>query len=622
MPSPVTTSTPIGQHGVIGDLNTLALVTPDGRIDFLCHPDIDSPTLFASLLDPEKGGEFRFWATAEGMGRRQIYLPDTNILLSRFLGEDGIGEVSDFMPLDGSGRIVRRAKAVMGPVSFALRLDPRPEYARIRPTLTRTDDGARIDWPRDGGAAQTLYLHTSVPLRIEDGALVGEVTLREGETAYAVLCPAREGWDSAGADYVRTAFRATRAYWHAWVARGRYPTFSRELVVRSALTLKLLTSARHGSIAAAATFGLPEVVGGERNWDYRFCWVRDSAFTLYALSRLNYYDEAEAFTHFLMERVELSDGDRSGLQIMYGMDGRSELTETELPQFSGYRGSRPVRVGNGAFDQRQMDIFGEFMDAFYIATRARGKPGYAVWAKLSGLIDWLCANWHLPDRGIWESRGDDKEYLSSRLMCWVAIDRAIRIAIRESMPADLALWHGQRDTIQKTIVEEFWNPKVGAFTQFKGGDTLDAVVLLMPLVRFINPRDPMWVSTLKAVRETLVHDCLVRRYINGPDNHDGLEGEEGFFTICSFWYVEALARTGFVAEARLLFEKLHAYANHLGLYAEELSTDGQHLGNFPQGLTHLSLISAAIWLDRALTADPADPAHPGFRMIEDPDGIF
>ncbi|WP_279480995.1 glycoside hydrolase family 15 protein [Aureimonas sp. SK2] len=613
---------PIGRHGVIGDLNTLALVAPDGRIDFLCHPDIDSPTLFASLLDPEKGGEFRFWATADGMGQRQIYLPDTNILLTRFLGPDGIGEVSDFMPLDGSGRIVRRAKAIMGPVTFAIRLDPRPEYALAQPELSPTADGAAIAWTRPDGSRETIFLHTSIPLRIEDGTLAGEVTLREGETAFTVLCPGREGWSPADRDYVRVSFGETRKFWHDWVAHGRFPTFWRELVVRSALTLKLLTSAKHGSIAAAATFGLPEVVGGERNWDYRFCWVRDSAFTLYALSRLNYYDEAEAFIHFLMERVARSDGDRSGLQIMYGMDGRAELTETELPQFSGYRGSRPVRVGNGAFDQRQMDIFGEFMDAVYIATRARGKPSYSVWAKLSGLIDWLCANWHLPDRGIWESRGEDKEYLSSRLMCWVAIDRAIRIATRESMPADLALWHRERDTIQKTIVEEFWNPEVGAFTQFKGGDTLDAVVLLMPLVRFINPRDPMWVSTLKAVRETLVHDCLVRRYINGPSNHDGLEGEEGFFTICSFWYVEALARTGFVAEARLLFEKLHSYANHLGLYAEELSTDGRHLGNFPQGLTHLSLISAAIWLDRALTADRSDPAHAGFQMIEDPDGIF
>ncbi|MBB3933952.1 glycoside hydrolase family 15 protein [Aureimonas phyllosphaerae] len=622
MPPPNATPNPIGQHGVIGDLKTLALVAPDGRIDFLCHPNVDSPTLFASLLDPENGGEFRLWAMAEGMGQKQIYLPDTNILLTRFLGPNGIGEISDFMPLDGSGRIVRRAKAIMGRVTFALRLDPRPEYASLRPAVSIDDGTARIAWSRDDGTPQTMWLHTSLPLRIEDNTIVGEITLREGETVFAILCPGHEGWDAPDMDYVRSSFRETRAYWHDWVSRGQYPTFWRELVVRSALTLKLLTSAEHGSIAAAATFGLPEVVGGERNWDYRFCWVRDSAFTLYALSRLNYYDEAEAFIHFLMERVTVSDGDRSGLQIMYGMDGRAEIPEAELPHLSGYGGSKPVRVGNGAFDQRQMDIFGEFMDAVYIATRARGKPSYSVWAKLEGLIDWLCVNWRLPDRGIWESRGEDKEYLSSRLMCWVAIDRAIRIATRESMPADLVAWRQQRDAIQRTIVEEFWNPEIGAFTQFRGGDTLDAVVLLMPLVRFINPRDPMWVSTLKAVRENLVHDCLVKRYVNGPENDDGLEGEEGFFSICSFWYVEALARTGYVAEARLLFEKLHSYANHLGLYAEELSTDGQHLGNFPQALTHLSLISAAIWLNRALTADRSDPHHAGFQMIEDPDGIF
>ncbi|WP_182085372.1 glycoside hydrolase family 15 protein [Aureimonas sp. ME7] len=613
---------PISQHGVIGDLNTLALVTPDGRIDFFCHPNIDSPTLFASLLDPGKGGEFRLWATAEDMRRRQIYLPDTNILITRFLGENGIGEVSDFMPIDGSGRIVRRAKAIMGPMRFALRFEPRPDYAGTVTTIERVEGGARISWTGSDGTRDRVFLWTSIPLRIEGEAIVGEVDLAEGESAHAVFCPGRPDWPVPTRDYVRSAFADTRAYWHGWVARGRYPTYWRELVVRSALTLKLLTSSKYGSIAAAATFGLPEVVGGERNWDYRFCWVRDSAFTLYALSRLHYFDETEAFIHFLMERIAGSEADRSGLQIMYGMDGRSELTEVELPHLSGYAGSKPVRVGNGAFDQRQMDIFGEFMDAVYIATKARGKPSYSVWAKLSGLVDWLCGNWHLPDRGIWESRGEDKEYLSSRLMCWVAIDRGMRIADRESLPADMARWRAERDKIQRTIVEEFWNPEIGAFTQFKGGDTLDAVVLLMPLVRFINPRDPMWLSTLKAVKRDLVHDCLVRRYINGPSNHDGLEGEEGFFTICSFWYVEALARSGFVGEARLLFEKLHSYANHLGLYAEELSTDGEHLGNFPQGLTHLSLISAAIWLDRALGSDLGDPSNASFQMIEDPDGVF
>lgn len=615
----------IARHGVIGDMKTVALVAPDGRIDYFCHPRIDSPSLFCSLLDPERGGEFRLWMDRDDVQHRQIYLPDTNILLTRFLGDDGIGEITDFMPLDGSGRIVRRAEAVLGASRFRLRVDPRPEYGAAEVRLEPVDGGVAIRWRRvaDGGEEEVRLL-SPMALRVENGVVVGEADLREGETCHVVLCPGRPDAAPVSERTVAAAFRETRDSWHGWVARGSYPTYWRELVVRSALTLKLLTSREHGSIAAAATFGLPEVIGGERNWDYRFCWVRDSAFTLHALSSLNYYDEAEAFIHFLMERVAQTDpaGEDSGLQIMYAMDGASELPEVSLDGLAGYRGSRPVRVGNAAYRQRQMDIFGEFMDAVFIATRARGKPAYAVWEKLRRLTDWLCSNWHLPDKGIWESRGEDREYLSSRLMCWVALDRAMKIAEGGSLPADIPRWRTERDRIQQTIVEEFWNPEIGAFTQFRGGRTLDAVVLLMPLVHFINPRDPMWTSTLRAVKTHLVHDCLVKRYINTEENDDGLGGEEGAFTICSFWYVEALARSGEIAEARLLFEKLHAYGNHLGLYSEELSNSGAHLGNFPQGLTHLSLISAAIWLDRALNGAASDPAHSNFQMIEDPDGIY
>ncbi|MET0258384.1 MAG: glycoside hydrolase family 15 protein [Methylobacterium sp.] len=614
----------ISQHGVIGDMDTIALVAQDGSIDFFCHPHIDSPSLFCGLLDPERGGAFRFFVDRPDVKHRQIYLPDTNILLTRFLSEDGIGEISDFMPVDGSGRIVRRAKAIMGPVRFDLHLAPRPEYGGAPPTLTPVDGGVSIAWTREAdGATVEVFVFTPIALTLQGDTAAGSIDLAEGETCHVVFCPARPGCRPVTTDYVRATFVETQDFWHRWVRQGKYPISWRELVVRSALTLKLLTSARHGSIAAAATFGLPEVIGGERNWDYRFCWVRDSAFTLYALSRLNYYDEAEAFIHFLMERVVEPGGGEgeSGLQIMYAMDGTGEIPEVVLDELAGYEGSRPVRVGNAAYKQRQMDIFGEFMDAVYIATKARGKPTFAVWAKLSRLTDWLCRNWHLPDKGIWESRGEDREYLSSRLMCWVALDRALRIADTQSLPADVLRWRLERDRIQATILDEFWNADLGAFTQYKGGTSIDAVVLLMPLVKFINPRDPLWTSTLKAVRKHLVHDCLVKRYNNTGEAGDGLEGEEGSFTICSFWYVEALARTGHVAEARLLFEKLHSYANHLGLYSEELSSAGEHLGNFPQGLTHLSLISAAIWLDQALNGGTDDHRNAAFPIIEDPDGI-
>ncbi|MCE7030820.1 glycoside hydrolase family 15 protein [Jiella avicenniae] len=610
----------IAAHGVIGDMNTIALVAEDGTIDFLSHPSIDSPTLFAALLDPAKGGRFAFHVEDGTITYRQIYLPDTNILISRFLGDEGIGEVCDYMPIDGSGRIVRRARAIVGAKTFRLDVSARPDYARAAPTLTPVEGGVTIAWTGTEGKAWAVTLYASFPLDIAGSDIAATVDLEEGEDCWVVLCPGRPDLPPVSPGYVRRSFSRTRDFWHKWVNRGTYPTFWRELVVRSALTLKLLTSSEYGSIAAAATFGLPEVLGGERNWDYRYCWVRDSAFTLYSLSRLGYYDEAESFIHFLMERaVETGE---SGLQIMYRMDGGEEMRESALDHLAGYDGSRPVRIGNAAYQQRQMDIYGEFLDALYISTKARGKPAYAVWAKISRIVDWLARNWHLPDRGIWESRGEPREYLSSRLMCWVALDRALRIADIHSLPADILTWRAERDEIQRTIIEEFWNPDVGAFTQFKGSSTLDAVVLLMPLVKFINPRDPMWTSTLKAVRRHLVRDCLVKRYINTEENDDGLEGEEGAFTICSFWYVEALARTGYVAQARLLFEKLHTYANHLGLFSEELSETGDHLGNFPQALTHLSLISAAIWLDRTLNGNKADPGYFEFKMMEDPDGIY
>ena len=610
----------ISAHGVIGDMNTIALVAVDGTIDFLSHPRIDSPTLFAGLLDPEKGGRFAFHVEDGTISYRQIYLPDTNILVSRFLGDEGIGEICDYMPVDGSGRIVRRAKAIVGAKTFRLSVSPRPDYARAKPDLTPIEGGVAIAWKGEDGDDVKVTLYASFPLSIRGDDIDAKVDLEEGESAWVVLCPGHPDAAPVCNRYVRKSFSLTRDYWHKWVNRGTYPTFWRELVVRSALTLKLLTSSEYGSIAAAATFGLPEVLGGERNWDYRYCWVRDAAFTLYALSRLGYYDEAESFIHFLMERA--AETGESGLQIMYRMDGSSEMPETNLDHLEGYAGSKPVRIGNAAYQQRQMDIYGEFLDALYISTKARGKPAYAVWAKISKIIDWLSHNWHLKDRGIWESRGEPKAYLSSRLMCWVALDRALKIADVHSLPADVLRWRGERDEIQRTILDDFWNPELGAFTQFAGSSTLDAVVLLMPLVKFINPRDPMWTSTLRAVQKHLVRDCLVRRYLNTEENDDGLGGEEGAFTICSFWYVEALARTGYVADARLLFEKLHTYSNHLGLFSEELSETGDHLGNFPQGLTHLSLISAAIWLDRSLNGDKADPGYFEFTMMEDPDGIF
>jgi GH15 family glucan-1,4-alpha-glucosidase len=582
----------IEDHGVIGDMRTLALVALDGTIDYFCHPNIDSPTIFASLLDLDRGGAFRIDSADPPLRRQQLYLPDTNILLTRSLCEGGVGELSDFMPLDGSGRLIRRIKAVQGKMRVALHCAPRFDYAREVPQVAPIEGGCIFE-----GGGRQLFLYCTAPLELAEGAAHAAFALDDGEHAYAVLCPGRKEVPQVDDAYVSESFKATADFWRAWVAEGRYPHRWSETVVRSALALKLLTSSRYGSIAAAATFGLPEVIGGTRNWDYRYCWVRDAAFTLYALARLNYFDEARHFIEFMEERALHPDG---SMQIMYGMDGRADLPERELEHLSGYRDSRPVRIGNAAYKQLQLDIYGELMDAIYIASRRLGQPFKAVWSRLAGMVDWVCENWQLADEGIWEVRGPKREFLSSRLLCWVAVDRAMRLAESQSLPAPIDRWRAARDAIHANIMTELWDEEIGAFVQYRGAKALDAAVLLMPLLKFINPRDPPWLRTMEAVEERLVHDCLVYRYDNEATGVDGLAGEEGAFTTCSFWYIECLARGGDLQKARFLFEKMLSYGNHVGLYAEELSTSGAHLGNFPQALTHLALISTASWLDRAL----------------------
>ena len=595
---------PIENYGVIGDLHTIALVGMDGAIDFMCFPDFDSPTIFAAILDQEKGGRFRIAPVLDGARQKQLYLPDSNILLSRFLSEKGVAEISDFMAIEEDSEhwhdLVRRVKTVRGEVRFRMVCDPRFDYGR-RTHRVEVGDGGAVFHP-DGKGLQALRLRSDIPLRKENGAVTAEFTLRAGESAFFVLEEARECEESPSSaeDYVSRAFKDTLNFWRRWVARSNYQGRWREMVNRSALTLKLLTSHSTGSIVAAPTFGLPERIGGERNWDYRYTWIRDASFTLYALIRLGYTEESAAFMRWIEARCgEL--GPDGSLQTMYGIDGRHELSEEILPHLEGYRKSAPVRIGNGAYKQLQLDIYGELMDSVYLYDKYGEPINYDLWSNLVRLIDWVCRNWRKKDEGIWEIRSGRQEFLYSRLMCWVAIDRGVRLARKRSLPAPYDRWHKSRDAIYKDIFRNFWDSRRKAFVQSKGAAALDAANLLMPLVKFLGPTDPRWLSTLRAIEEDLVEDSHVYRYRIADGSPDGLPGEEGTFTMCSFWYVECLSRAGQVQKSRFFFEKMLGYANHLGLFSEELGPSGEHLGNYPQAFTHLGLISAAHSLDRNLT---------------------
>ena len=599
---------PIEDYGIIGDLHTVALVSKGGSIDYMTFPRFDSPTIFAALLDAEKGGCFRLEPLLsenedERVTNRQLYLPDSNILLTRFLSKEGVAELSDFMPVrdEHRHRVVRRVKIIRGEVRFRLVCAPRFDYARAAHTAEICEGGVRF---RSEGL--TLFLRTAVDLELDGDDAVAEFTLKAGEAAAFVLEEETEDSPTTDESFISASFKETLNYWQAWVNQSTYHGRWREEMRRSGLALKLLTYAPGGSIVAAATMGLPEEEGGERNWDYRYTWIRDASFTVYGLSRLGFTGEMAEFMNWISARAaecmqEGRETEAGGLlQALYGIDGARTLPEETLPHLEGYRGSAPVRLGNSAYDQLQLDVYGTLMDSVYLYNKYGEPISFDLWQHLIRMIDWVCENWQRPDHGIWEVRGGKQEFLYSRLMCWVAVDRGFRLAHKRSFPAPLERWHKVRDEIYYDIFENFWDEDRGAFVQAKGSRAVDASSLLMPLVKFMSPHDPKWLATLRVIEEELVEESLVYRYHN-DESDDGLDGKEGTFNICSFWYIECLARSGEVKKARLLFEKFLGYANHLGLYSEELGPYGQQLGNFPQAFTHLGLISAAFELDRRLS---------------------
>lgn len=604
----------ISDYGIIGDMHSAALVSVNGSIDWLCIPRFDSPSVFAAILDDTKGGFFAIRPSdMQASTCKQFYWPDTNVLVTRFLQQSGAAELVDFMPVvNDSGfatsfrQVIRRITVVRGRMTLRMDCQPAFNYARDGHEAVVLPGGAEFH-----ASGAHLGLATSVPLSIDGSAVVAEFTLNAGEMATFVLRELAEG-ESCGEllsdEDAEAAFRETVTYWRTWLSKSTYKGRWREMVHRSALALKLLTYAPTGAIVAAPTCSLPEGIGGERNWDYRYTWLRDSAFTVFALLRLGFTKEAEDFVNFLWSLCEKPNPDGS-LQIMYGIDGRKDLSEQLLTHLDGYRGSRPVRIGNGAYNQLQLDIYGELLDAIYLFNKHAHPVGHEAWQTVSRLVDWVCDNWQGKDEGIWEVRGGRQEFVYSKLMCWVAIDRALRIAQKRSFPADWARWSEARDAIYREIMSKGWNEDLGAFVQHYGSDTLDAANLMLILTFFLSPADPRTIRFLDAIMQPpdkggLVSNSLVYRY-NVEKTSDGLRGEEGTFNICTFWLVDALAHAGRfdrrrLEEARLMFERMLGFSNHLGLYAEETGPSGEGLGNYPQAFTHLALISAAISLDRAL----------------------
>ncbi|WP_455379105.1 glycoside hydrolase family 15 protein [Petrachloros mirabilis] len=604
---------PIENYGLIGNMRTAALVGIDGSIDWMCLPHFDSPSLFGAILDDRKGGRFKIAPAHDGVTRKQFYWPDSNVLVTRFLSPDGVGQVVDFMPVglrrrDPSAHpLVRRVQVVRGSMSFRLECQPAFNYARDEHRLSISSEGAMFHSP-----SLDIALVSPVPLQEHKTGVMAEFTLQEGETVAFILhqsdSPAASASifpDSQGEEL----FQQTVEYWRRWLSKCTYMGRWREMVHRSCLALKLLTFEPTGAIVASPTCSLPEGLGGSRNWDYRYTWIRDAAFTIYALLRVGFTEEAGHFMHWLEARCHELAPDGS-LQIMYAIDGRHRLMEETLDHLDGYKGSRPVRIGNGAYNQLQLDIYGELMDSVYLYNKYGSPISYDLWVHLRRLVNWVCNHWHEADEGVWEIRSGRRHFVYSKLMCWVAIDRGLRLADKRSFPAERDRWIKVRDAIYEDIMTKGWNSSKQAFVQHYGSDILDASTLIVPLVFFLSPSDPRMLRTLDAVMQPpekggLLSNSLVYRY-NIRHSSDGLDGEEGTFNMCTFWLVEALTRAGKddparLQQARLMFEQMLGYASHLRLYAEETGYHGEALGNFPQAFTHLALISAAYNLDQALS---------------------
>jgi alpha,alpha-trehalase len=604
--------TPIADYALLADCSSAALVDRGGSIDWLCMPRYDSPALFTRILDPDAGQ----WSIrpAQAFTTERRYLPGTLVLETTFTTETGSVRLVDAMSfaegqrghelgLGAPHELLRLVEGVSGRVELRMELAPRPEYGLVRPLFRRTEGGGRTF-----GGPNQIAVSVGAPVDLVDSTMASSFTVAEGQKVGFALrwaAPESASPEPCPAARVEARIRETAEAWRSWEAKHDvYEGPHRELVRFSSRVLKGLTYRPTGAIVAAPTTSLPENTGGERNWDYRFSWIRDSSLTLEALYIGSCSDEAENFVSFMTSAAGGRVEDKTSLQIMYGITGEHDLSERTLPHLRGWRDSRPVRVGNGAWNQTQLDVYGELLNAIYRYNEQIGDLHPEIQRFVSELADAAARRWQEPDAGMWEMRGEPRHHLSSKVLCWVALDRAVRLRPKLGEYAKAEQWAGGRDAIRKAVLERGWSEQRKAYAQSFDSDELDAAQLLMPIVGFLPATDERMRSTIAAIARDLTENGLVLRYRNTEGmNADGLSGEEGTFVICSFWLVSCLAQAGEVERAKSLFDQLVGYANDVGLLAEEIDTKSdEQLGNFPQAFSHIGLINAAWELDQAFTS--------------------
>lgn len=587
-------SKPIETYAMIGDTQTAALVCSTGSIDWLCLPRFDSPAIFAALLGNESHGRWRVFPDNDVIETSRTYRGDTLILETTLRTATGAVKLIDFMPPRGTAPdVVRIVEGLEGTVTMNMELVVRFDYGSVVPWARRRNgDLTALAGP------DALVLRTPIDLHGENLTTVGKFEVKAGDRHPFVLTwyPGNEQAPDSVNGF--EALEATEKYWTDWAERCTYKGVYQREVVRSLLTLKALTFKPSGGIVAAATTSLPEAIGGERNWDYRFCWLRDASFTLTALMAGGYSDEARAWRDWLLRAVA---GDPEQIQIMYGANGERRLTEVTLDWLPGYENSRPVRTGNAASEQFQLDVYGELMDCLHQASRFAIDTDGNTWSLQKHLLAFLQEAWKRPDQGIWEVRGPQRHFTHSKVMAWVAFDRAIAALERDgNLDGPVDSWREIRDQIKAEVLEKGFNTEINSFTQYYGSTTLDASLLTLPLVGFIDANDERMTSTIEAIQRDLSREGLVLRYLTGVDKHevDGLKGEEGAFLPCSFWLANCLALLGRIDEAEALFDRLLKLQNDLGLLSEEYDTERRRLvGNFPQAFSHVELINTAMRLE-------------------------